>query len=120
MGDTIAVADIPAVQTTQTTATIASSAAPSDALDIDLVVMATAFCQRLHEADMIVTPAQTQQYAMSLALTQPGSLRQLYFTTRAIFVTDMDQETTFDDVFAQIFGAYARTDGEDRVCFEAA
>jgi uncharacterized protein with von Willebrand factor type A (vWA) domain len=114
----MAVVDAP-VRTQPSTATIAPRAALTDTLGVDLVVMATAFCQRLYSADMIVTPAQTQQYAMSLSLTQPSSRRQLYFTTRAIFVTDMDQETTFDGVFAEIFGAHARTDGDDRVCFDA-
>jgi uncharacterized protein with von Willebrand factor type A (vWA) domain len=116
----MAVVDAPAVRTQPSTATTATRAPQTDALSVDLVAMATAFCQRLHAADMIVTPAQTQQYAMSLSMTQPGSLRQLYFTTRAIFVTDMDQETTFDGVFAAIFGAYARTDGDDLACFDAA
>jgi uncharacterized protein with von Willebrand factor type A (vWA) domain len=114
----MAVVDAAAVRTQQPTATIARRAAQTDTLDVDLVTMATAFCQRLHAADMIVTPAQTQQYAISLSLTQPRSLRQLYFTTRAIFVTDMDQETTFDGVFAEIFGTYARTDGDDLVRFD--
>jgi uncharacterized protein with von Willebrand factor type A (vWA) domain len=79
-------------------------------VDIDLPGLATAFSQRLHEADMPVSPAQSEQYVRSLALTRPSSQSRLYFTTRAIFVTDAEQMTTFDRVFTEVFGAVAEDD----------
>ena len=72
--------------------------------EVDLASLATAFCQRLHAADMLVTPAQSELYARSLQLTQPRSRHALYFTTRAIFVTDVDQLPAFDEVFNEVFG----------------
>jgi len=78
-------------------------------LNVDLAALATAVGQRMHEADMTVTPAQSEQYARSLQLAKPSSRHELYLTTRAIFVTDMEQVATFDRVFAELFGARAET-----------
>jgi len=72
--------------------------------EIDLAALAAAVGRRLHEADMQVTPSQTEQYACSLALARPRSREALYHTTRAVFVTDVEQVATFDRVFAGIFG----------------
>jgi len=83
-----------------------SSPCPSTAFDVDLPGLASAFGQRLHESDMPVTPAQSVQYARALHLTEPRSHRQLYFMTRAIFVTDFEHVATFDHVFAEIFGSF--------------
>jgi uncharacterized protein with von Willebrand factor type A (vWA) domain len=73
--------------------------------EVDLAALAVAVGQRLHEADMQVTPEQSERYACSLGLTKPRSREALYHTTRAIFVTDFEQVETFDRVFAGIFGA---------------
>jgi hypothetical protein len=73
--------------------------------DVDLVGLASGFGHRLHDADMPVTPTQSEQYARSLLITHPTSRRRLYFTTRAIFVTDFEDVPTFDRVFAEVFGA---------------
>ena len=73
-------------------------------LDSPLVA---AFGQRLHEAGLSVTPAQSGRYVRALQLTQPRSRQQLYFTTRAIFVTDLEHVATFDRVFAETFGTRA-------------
>ena len=37
----------------------------SRTLDVDLVALASAFGQRLHEADVAVTPRQSEQYVRS-------------------------------------------------------
>jgi len=72
-------------------------------LDLDLAALAGAMGQRLYDAGVSVTPAQSQHYAMSLRIVQPSTLRQLYFTTRSIFVTDPDEVPMFDRVFALVF-----------------
>jgi uncharacterized protein with von Willebrand factor type A (vWA) domain len=79
----------------------------ADTFDVDAAALATAVGQRLHQADMEVTPRQSEHYARSLQLAKPSSRRELYHTTRAIFVTDLDQVATFDRVFAEVFGAAA-------------
>jgi hypothetical protein len=52
-----------------------------------VAALAAAIGQRLHRADMEVTPRQSEHYARSLQLAKPSSRRELYHTTRAIFVT---------------------------------
>jgi uncharacterized protein with von Willebrand factor type A (vWA) domain len=76
-------------------------------IQLDLPAVVGAFSQRLHDCGMSVTPAQSGQYVRALQLTQPGSRRQLYFTTRAIFVTDVRDVATFDRVFAEVFDSPA-------------
>lgn len=73
--------------------------------DVNLAALATSVGQRLHEADMPVTPHQSVQFARELLLTNISSRRELYNMGRAVFVTDIDQVDTFDRVFAEIFGA---------------
>jgi uncharacterized protein with von Willebrand factor type A (vWA) domain len=85
----------------------------STTFDVDLPALASAFGQRLHEAYMPVTPLQSEQYARSLQLVQPGSRRALYLTSRAIFVTDVADVALFDSVFAEIFGSPGATAGDD-------
>jgi uncharacterized protein with von Willebrand factor type A (vWA) domain len=84
----------------------------TETYDVDLATLATAVGQRLHQADMQVTPHQSEQFARALALTAPRSRRALYHMTRAVFVTDMDQLATFDPIFAEIFGSPAATAGD--------
>ena len=75
-----------------------------ETIHLDLPALVGAFSQRLHAADVLVTPTQSEQYARSLKLTKPQSYRQLYFATRAIFVTDFHQFGAFNRVFAEVFG----------------
>jgi uncharacterized protein with von Willebrand factor type A (vWA) domain len=78
--------------------------------EVDLAALAAAFGQRLHEADMEVTPDQSERYVCSLALARPRSREALYHTTRAVFVSDVEQVATFDRVFADVFGASGTPD----------
>lgn len=87
-------------------------------LAIDLPAMAATFGHRLHEADLPVTPAQSQQFALSLALTRPTSLRRLYFTARAVFVTEPEQTATFDRVFEEVFQARVGMDADRELAVE--
>jgi uncharacterized protein with von Willebrand factor type A (vWA) domain len=84
-----------------------------DTIQLDLPAFVGAFSQRLHDGGVSVTPAQSGQYVRALQLTQPGSRRQLYFTTRAIFVTNVQHVAAFDRVFTEVFGSRARTEADD-------
>ena len=91
-------------------------------LDLDLAALAGAFGQRLYDSGVSVTPDQSQRYTISLQLVKPATLRQLYFTTRSIFVTDPDELPIFDRVFAQVFDPAAGHPGgydTDVVAFAA-
>jgi uncharacterized protein with von Willebrand factor type A (vWA) domain len=72
-------------------------------LDLDIAALAGALGQRLYDAGVSVTPDQSQLYALSLQLVKPATLRQLYFTTRSIFVIDADELPIFDRVFGRVF-----------------
>jgi len=81
--------------------------------DVDLPALASGFSQRLHEANVPVTPSQTAQYTRALKLTKPVSRARLYCTTRAIFVTGFQQVPAFDRVFASVFGSRKRSINPD-------
>jgi uncharacterized protein with von Willebrand factor type A (vWA) domain len=83
-----------------------------ETMQLDLPAVVGAFSQRLHDGGVSVTPAQSGQYMRALQLTRPGSRRQLYFTTRAIFVTDVHHVATFDRIFAEVFGSRGRPDAD--------
>jgi len=83
------------------------------AIDRDLPAVVRTFSQRLHDGGVQVTPVRSGLYMRALQLTKPRSRRQLYLTTRAIFVTDLCQLPTFDRIFAEVFGSSARTDADD-------
>ena len=72
-------------------------------LDLDIAALAGAFGHRLYDAGVSVTPDQSQLFALSMQLVKPSTLRQLYYTTRSIFVTDPDELGIFDRVFALVF-----------------
>jgi uncharacterized protein with von Willebrand factor type A (vWA) domain len=84
-----------------------------ETIQLDLPALVAAFSRRLHHGGVSVTPAQSGRYVRALRLTQPGSRRQLYFTTRAIFVTDLQHVATFDRVFAEVFGSRAGAEADD-------
>ena len=78
---------------------------------LDLPALCGAFARRLHDAGVPVTPARAADLAHALALVRPVSRRRLYWTARAVAVTDPTQVRAFDAVFAAVFGgAPARDD----------
>jgi uncharacterized protein with von Willebrand factor type A (vWA) domain len=77
-------------------------------VELDLPELAGAFCRRLHDAGLPVTPARAADLARALALVRPVSRRRLYFTARAVLVDDPAQAPVFDAVFAQVFGGVRR------------
>jgi uncharacterized protein with von Willebrand factor type A (vWA) domain len=91
-----------------------------ETIHLDLPAVVGAFSQRLHAAGVPVTPTQSEQYARSLRLTKPESRRQLYFTTRAVFVTGFQQVGAFNRVFAEVFGKGGKRPDDLDVELEAA
>ena len=81
--------------------------------DVDLPGLSTAFSQRLHEANVPVTPGQSEQFARALKLTKPVSRRRLYCVAKAIFVTGFQQVPAFNRVFFEIFGSKSKTNLDD-------
>ncbi len=75
-----------------------------ETVDLDLPELAGAFCRRLHDAGLPVTPARAADLTRALALVRPVSRRRLYFTARAVLVSDPLQVPAFDAVFAEVFG----------------
>lgn len=83
----------------------------ADAVAVNLAALAAAFAERLEQdGGMAVTTQQCEQYAGALALGAPRSRRSLYYMTREIFVTEAGQLTTFNDLFAEVFGEPAGAD----------
>jgi uncharacterized protein with von Willebrand factor type A (vWA) domain len=75
-----------------------------ETIELDLPPLAGAFCRRLHDAGMPTTPARSADLARALTLVRPITRRRLYWTARAVLVSDPAQVKTFDAVFASIFG----------------
>jgi uncharacterized protein with von Willebrand factor type A (vWA) domain len=84
-----------------------------ETLHLDLPALVGAFSQRLHEEGLPVTPVQSANYANALTLVKPVSRRRLYWTTRSIFVTGVQQLPAFNRVFEEIFVNLAKDDDGD-------
>jgi uncharacterized protein with von Willebrand factor type A (vWA) domain len=74
---------------------------------LDLPALVGALSRRLHAAGIPITPARAAQLAHALAVVRPISRRRLYWTARAIVVTDPTHVKAFDEVFAAVFGGDA-------------
>jgi hypothetical protein len=73
-------------------------------LELDLPALAGAFGRRLHGAGVPVTAERSARFARALTLVRPVGRRRLYWTARAVFVSDPTQARAFDAVFAEVFG----------------
>ncbi len=82
-----------------------------ETIELDLPPLVGALGQRLLAAGMPVTPTRLTDLARALTLTRPLTRRRLYWTTRAVLVSEPAQVKAFDAVFFSIFGA--REAGED-------
>jgi uncharacterized protein with von Willebrand factor type A (vWA) domain len=76
-----------------------------ETIALDLPALAGAFGRRLHEAGVPVTPERAARFADALALARPIARRRLYWTARAVFVSDATQVKAFDAVFREVFGS---------------
>lgn len=75
-----------------------------ETVHLDLPELAAAFGQRLHAAGVPMTPGRVADLARALALVRPISRRRLYWTARAVLVSDPTQVAAFDRVFFEVFG----------------
>jgi uncharacterized protein with von Willebrand factor type A (vWA) domain len=73
-------------------------------LELDLPPLVAAFGRRLHEAGVPVTAERSARLASALALTRPVARTRLYWTARAVLVSDQAQVKAFDAVFFAVFG----------------
>ncbi len=76
-------------------------------IELDLPPLVAAFCRRLRDAGLPITPARAAELARALTLTRPVSRRRLYWTARAVLVSDPTQVKAFDAVFREVFGSTA-------------
>jgi uncharacterized protein len=74
-------------------------------IHLDLPALAGAFARRLHDAGVPMTTERAARFAEALRLVKPVSRRRLYWTARAVLVTDSAQVKAFDSVFSSVFGA---------------
>jgi uncharacterized protein len=75
-----------------------------ETVELDLPPLVGAFGRRLHDAGVPVTAERAARFAQALRLVRPVARRRLYWTARAVFVSEPTQVRIFDAVFAEIFG----------------
>jgi uncharacterized protein len=80
---------------------------------LDLPALAGAFTRRLHDAGVPVTPERAARFADAVALVRPIARRRLYWTARAVFVSDATQVKAFDAVFREVFGSQPTPSAQD-------
>jgi uncharacterized protein with von Willebrand factor type A (vWA) domain len=88
-----------------------------ETVHLDLPGLVGTFGRRLHEAGLPVSAERSARFARALSVVRPVARRRLYWTARAVFVSEPAQVRAFDAVFAEVFGppaAAAATDSEDR------
>jgi uncharacterized protein with von Willebrand factor type A (vWA) domain len=78
-----------------------------ETIELDLPPLVATLGRRLHERGLPLTPARSAEFAHALTLVRPVSRRRLYWTARAVFVSDPTQVPKFDAVFASVFGGAA-------------
>ena len=82
-----------------------------ETIDLDLPPLVGALSRRLHDGGVPITPGRSADFARALTLIRPITRRRLYWTARAVFVSDPAQVKAFDAVFFSVFGG--RAHGED-------
>jgi uncharacterized protein len=81
-----------------------------ETIELDLPELVGALSRRLRDRGVPTAPARAAELARALALIRPSTRRQLYWTARAVLVSDHAQVQTFDAVFFSIFGSSATTE----------
>jgi uncharacterized protein with von Willebrand factor type A (vWA) domain len=81
-----------------------------ETIDLDLPPLVGALSRRLHDRGVPMTPGRSADFARALTLVRPVTRRRLYWTARAVFVSDPAQVMAFDAVFFSVFGS--RAEGE--------
>jgi hypothetical protein len=82
-------------------------------IGLDLPALAAALSRRLHDAGVPMTAERAARFAEALAVVRPITRRRLYWTARAVLVSDALQVPAFDAVFAEVFGAREADDGRE-------
>ncbi|HEY1567618.1 MAG TPA: VWA domain-containing protein [Solirubrobacteraceae bacterium] len=75
-----------------------------ETVELELAPLVGAFGRRLHDAGVPVEPERAARFAEALGVVRPVGRRRLYWTARAVFVSDPTQVRIFDRVFAEVFG----------------
>ena len=83
-------------------------------IHLDLPALAGAFSRRLREAGVPITAERAARFAHALALVRPVSRRRLYWTARAVLVSDSAQVKAFDSVFARCSARASRRPSSTR------
>jgi uncharacterized protein len=78
---------------------------------LDLPALAATFSRRLHDAGVPSSAERSVHFAQALSLVRPVSRRRLYWTARAVFVSDSSQVKAFNAVFRSVFGALSGPSG---------
>lgn len=81
-----------------------------ETIELDLPPLVGALSRRLHEAGLPITPGRAVDFARALTLVRPIARRRLYWTARAVFVSDPVQVDAFDAVFFSVFGKRAESE----------
>jgi uncharacterized protein len=84
---------------------VAPRAFSVETVHLDLPAMVGTFGRRLHEAGVPVSAERSARFARALSIVRPVARRRLYWTARAVFVSEPAQVRAFDAVFAEVFGA---------------
>jgi uncharacterized protein len=79
-----------------------------ETIELDLPPLVAELGRRLRDAGLPVTPVRSADLARALTVVRPGSRRRLYWTARAVYVTDPSQVPAFDAVFFSVFAPYVR------------
>jgi uncharacterized protein len=77
-----------------------------ETIELDLPAFTGAFNQRVLSAGLPTNPNLAVRFAEALALVRPVSRRRLYWTARAVYVSDRSQVKAFDAVFREVFGGF--------------
>jgi uncharacterized protein with von Willebrand factor type A (vWA) domain len=75
-----------------------------ETIELDLPPLAAEFGRRLRDAGVPVTVERSERFARALTLVRPIRRRRLYWTARAVFVSDPSQVPAFNLVFRDVFG----------------
>ncbi|MDX6599683.1 MAG: uncharacterized protein QOE87_3570 [Gaiellales bacterium] len=75
-----------------------------ETIELDLPALTGALSTRLQDAGVPVTPLRAAALAHALTLVRPVSRRRLYWTARAVLVSDPAHVKAFDGVFFAVFG----------------
>ena len=75
-----------------------------ETIHVDLPPLAGALGRRLRAAGVPMTPGRLTDLARALTLVRPITRRRLYWTARAVLVSDPAHVGAFDRVFFSIFG----------------